>query len=121
MADTLVYDLRGARLHGIVGGSLVSVPTFPASDRVITWGKTQELRSGKQGGHFDASGDYVLTGVQHRAGLGKSRVNPGRLIGIGGVGPVFAGTFYVKPVSHGFDYPGSYAQRFDGETTAVIL
>jgi hypothetical protein len=118
MADTLVYDLKGARLHGIVGGSLVSVPTYPASDRIYTWGKTQELRSGRAaGGHFDADGGYVLTGVRHRAG----HVDPGRRIGLRGVGPVFAGTFYVKPVSHALDYPGGYAQRFDGDGTGLML
>ena len=106
MADTLTYDLRAGMLRGFAGGRVISVPVDPSSADVSRWDHSYEFRSGKwtvtdHAFETPRSGGkgYVLTSIQHSARVGGVRHKL-----------VVAENAKLEV----YDYPGAYAQRFDG-------
>jgi hypothetical protein len=104
MRARLSYRPREGIVSGVVAGRLVRLPTQRDQARIIAWEKQQELRSGKV-----TRSDHVFE-APHRH---LERAEP--LAGTSPVGP--AGpklTVADNATLEIYDWPGAYAQRFDG-------
>jgi hypothetical protein len=100
MGASLIYHWRRSLLTAEAGGKLLQLPTRQTSASIHAWEKVQELRSGRitlwdhcfEVPHARIPGAAAAGTVIHRIGIEPS--NAGKL--------------------EVYDYPGRYAQRFDG-------
>ena len=101
MSAQLTYSPRAGTISGVVDGRAVRLPTHRDHARISAWEKVQELRPGK------------VTLWDHTFERPHQHIVPGSAP----TGP--AGRRLKVVVENAklevFDYPGSYAQRFDGD------
>jgi hypothetical protein len=98
MRAQLSYRPREGIVSGVVAGRLVRLPTQRDQARIIAWEKQQELRSGKV-----TLWDHVFESP-HEPLAGTSPAGP--------TGPKL--TIAKNATLEIYDWPGEYAQRFDG-------
>jgi hypothetical protein len=104
MRAQLSYRPREGIVSGVVAGRLVRLPTRRDQARIMAWEKQQELRPGKV-----TLWDHVFESPHpnlERAGplAGTSPLGP--------AGPKL--TVAENATLEIYDWPGAYAQRFDG-------
>jgi hypothetical protein len=108
MAANLTYHVRAGQLTAVAAGRVFEVPTQADPARVTIWEKTQELRSGTHTlwDKCFAPSQRLATGLAPvtRRPAGQTVIYR---VSLSAANPV------VVPVEL-FDYPGRYAQRFDG-------
>jgi hypothetical protein len=104
----LTYHVRAARLSAVVAGRVFHLPTQNDPSRILSWEKVQELRSGKH-----TLWDHCLEPPRPLAGT-LPTLTPGKpaatviqrlTLESGSPAAVQMGLY---------DWPGEYAQRFDG-------
>ena len=104
MRAQLSYRPREGIVSGVVAGRLVRLPTQRDHARVTAWEKQQELRSGKV-----TLWDHVFESPHQHV----ERAKP--FAGASPAGPVVHKLTVVKNAALDiYDWPGEYAQRFDG-------
>lgn len=97
MRAQLSYRPRDGIVSGFVAGRLIRLPTQRHDTRITTWEKTQEVRSGKV-----TLWDHTFE-IPHK----HLDASPARWAG-NKLTVVENGTLDI------YDWPGEYAQRFDG-------
>jgi len=112
MSAALTYHVRAGQLSAVAAGRVFRLPTLNDPSRVVAWEKAQELRAGKhtlwdhcfepparsQRGPQSLSRTAPATTVIERVTLGTASGDAARL--------------------ELYDWPGAYAQRFDGVNSA---
>ena len=104
MGASLIYYWRRCLLTTDAGGRIFQLPTHRTESSIYTWEKVQELRPGRitlwdhcfEAPHEPISGAASAGTVIHRIGIEPS------------------GAAKLEV----YDYPGNYAQRFDGVAPA---
>lgn len=104
MSASLIYHWRRCLLSAVAAGKIFHLPTYPNPVSIGVWQKAQGARSGK------------VTLWDHRFELPHKHFKVGRLIPDSvAVGKVMyrieAG---INEKLEIYDFPGEYAQRFDG-------
>ena len=104
MRAQLSYRPREGIVSGIVAGRVVRLPTQRDHERVTSWEKQQELRSGKV-----TLWDHAFESPHQHLERSKplAVTSPA-----GPVGPKL--TVVENATFDIYDWPGEYAQRFDG-------
>jgi hypothetical protein len=106
MSAVLTYHVRAGQLGAVAAGKVFHLPTHKDPARVLMWEKVQELRSGKL-----TLWDHCFEPPYQQAG---------RLPSLTGGIPAQTVIQRVSLVSkrpkevRSYDWPGEYAQRFDG-------
>jgi hypothetical protein len=104
MRAQLCYRPREGIVSGVVAGKLIRLPTQRDQARITAWEKQQELRSGKV-----TPWDHVFESPHRRVERARS------LAGASPAGPVGPKLTVVESAAlEIYDWPGAYAQRFDG-------
>jgi len=104
MRAQLSYRPREGIVSGVVAGRPVRMPTQRDHARVTAWEKQQELRSGKV-----TLWDHTFESPHRHAERVKPLASPSPT---GPVGPKL--TVVENATFDVYDWPGEYAQRFDG-------
>ena len=104
MVAQLTHRLRHNQLYAVVNGRAYSVPVLPKPDAVYNWTTRQELRPGK---YTLWDHCFELPGTSApRTGITRGAVpTPALAVRI---------AEGVTPTAEIYDFPGEYAQRFDG-------
>ena len=108
MSAALTYHVRAGQLSALAAGRVFQVPTHQDPTRILTWEKPQELKAGK----------YTLWDHCFEA-TGQPLPGPPLLPGGAGAGSVIhrlnlTGTSSSAGKLEVYDWPGEFAQRFDG-------
>jgi hypothetical protein len=104
MRAQLCYRPREGIVSGVVAGKLVRLPTQRDQARITAWEKQQELRPGKV-----TRWDHVFESPHRHVERARS------LAGTSPAGPVGPKLTVVESAAlEIYDWPGEYAQRFDG-------
>jgi hypothetical protein len=104
MTAVLTYHLRSGRLSAMASGKVFYLPTYQERSRITVWEKVQELRSGRH-----TLWDHCFELPHQRIERGQSipdSVPAGKVI------------HRLNPGSSKlevYDFPGRFAQRFDGD------
>jgi hypothetical protein len=102
MVTALTYHVRTRHLSVLASGKSFHLPTYHDPSRIAAWEKGQELRSGKYT-LWDHCFDLPVRGGQ----VIQDSVLAGQVI--------HRLTVQSSDKLEVYDYPGYYAQRFDGE------
>jgi hypothetical protein len=94
MAAVLTYYPRRGVLEAVVAGRVFKLPTYGDAERIAEWEHRFEFRPGKYA-VWDHCFEFRQQHVGSNAGAMRSVSSGGSALG-------------------GYDYPGYYAQRFDG-------
>ena len=106
MSAVLTYHVRAGQLGAVAAGKVFHLPTHQDPSRIVAWEKVQELKSGKY-----TLWDHCFEPPDQHAG---------RLDSLTGGMPAQTVIQRVSLVSRSpeklgsYDWPGEYAQRFDG-------
>jgi hypothetical protein len=108
MSAVLTYHVRAGQLSAVAAGKVFHLPTHKDPSRVASWEKVQELRSGKYTlwDHCFEQPDRHAPSVPSLSGSMPAGIVIQRL--------------NLRSASPGvrklelYDWPGEYAQRFDG-------
>ena len=108
MSAVLTYQVRTGQLNVVAAGKVFHVPTHQDASRVVTWEKVQELRAGRHTlwDHcFEPARPHARRPQSLTDGMPAGTVIHRLSLGSGSSG---AGKLEL------YDWPGEYAQRFDG-------
>lgn len=105
MSALLTYHVRRGQLSAVASGKIFHLPTDRDPSRVAAWEKGQELRSGRY-----TLWDYCFELPHQHVGRQASAtgVLAGKVIPRVKLGSANTSKLEL------YDYPGEYAQRFDG-------
>ena len=104
MSAVLTYHVRAGQLTALAAGRVFHLPTHKDPSRVTTWEKVQELRSGKHT-IWDHCVEPTRGFKPLRHGMPAQTVTERLNLGAASPLAVRVGLY---------DWPGEYAQRFDG-------
>ena len=109
MSAVLTYHVRAGHLSAFAAGRIFDLPTHKVSSRVASWEKVQELRPGKH-----TLWDHCFEPPQQRT-RGLQSFAAHRMSAATVIQRVNLGSASTNAAQLGvFDWPGAYAQRFDG-------
>jgi hypothetical protein len=107
MSASLIYHWRRGLLSTVAAGRIFHLPTYQPPSSIDVWQKVQELRPGKV-----TLWDHCFELPHARRAAGDRAIPGSTAVGsvIHRIGIEAAGTEKLET----YDYPGRYAQRFDG-------